>query len=79
MASPVCCSPTPTTAAESAVIFRPAHIRESCEGDATGMQLTGLEGRVAIVAEAGRLCGIGHHVALEMAKAGCDIVLTGTD
>ncbi len=43
------------------------------------MQLTGLEGRVAIVAEAGRLCGIGHHVALEMAKAGCDIVLTGTD
>ena len=42
------------------------------------MTLTGLEDRVAIVTGAGRLRGIGRHIALEMAKAGCDIVITGT-
>jgi 3-oxoacyl-[acyl-carrier protein] reductase len=42
------------------------------------MTLTGLDGKVAIVTGAGRLRGIGRHIALEMAKAGADIVVTGT-
>lgn len=40
--------------------------------------LTGLEGRVAVVTGAGRMRSIGRPVAVELARAGCDIVLTGT-
>ena len=43
-----------------------------------GLELTGLEGRVCIVTGAGRLRSIGRSIALEMAKAGCDVVVTGT-
>lgn len=40
--------------------------------------LTGLEGRVAVVTGAGRMRSIGRAVAVEFAKAGCDVVITGT-
>ncbi|MEZ5231889.1 MAG: SDR family NAD(P)-dependent oxidoreductase [Acidimicrobiia bacterium] len=40
--------------------------------------LTGLEGKVAVVTGAGRMRSIGRPVAVELARAGCDIVLTGT-
>jgi NAD(P)-dependent dehydrogenase (short-subunit alcohol dehydrogenase family) len=43
-----------------------------------GLELTGLEGKVAVVTGAGRMRSIGRPIAVEMAKAGCDIVLTGT-
>ncbi|MBK7948113.1 MAG: SDR family oxidoreductase [Deltaproteobacteria bacterium] len=41
-------------------------------------QLSGLEGRTALVTGAGRRRGIGRTVALELAKAGCDVVVTGS-
>ena len=40
--------------------------------------LTGLEGKVAVVTGAGRMRSIGRPIAVELARAGCDIVLTGT-
>lgn len=42
------------------------------------LTLSGLEGRVAVVTGAGRLRSIGRSVCLELAKAGCDLVVTGT-
>ena len=44
-------------------------------GDAT---LTGLSGKVAVVTGAGRMRSIGRPIAVDLAKAGCNIVLTGT-
>ncbi|MFV0257929.1 MAG: SDR family NAD(P)-dependent oxidoreductase [Acidimicrobiales bacterium] len=41
-------------------------------------ELTGLEGKVAVVTGAGRMRSIGRPVAVELARAGCEIVLTGT-
>lgn len=41
-------------------------------------QLTGLAGKVAVVTGAGRARSIGRPCAVELARAGCDIVLTGT-
>src|SRR3954451_8202485 len=41
-------------------------------------ELTGLEGKVAVVTGAGRMRSIGRPIAIELARAGCDIVLTGT-
>jgi 3-oxoacyl-[acyl-carrier protein] reductase len=41
-------------------------------------ELTGLEGKVAVVTGAGRLRSIGRPIAIALAQAGCDIVLTGT-
>ncbi|WP_134322062.1 SDR family NAD(P)-dependent oxidoreductase [Cumulibacter soli] len=43
-----------------------------------GYELTGLEGKVAVVTGAGRMRSIGRPIAIALAKAGCDIVLTGT-
>lgn len=43
-----------------------------------GLELTGLEGKVAVITGAGRMRSIGRPIAVEMAKAGCDIMLTGT-
>lgn len=43
-----------------------------------GYQLTGLEGRVVVVTGAGRMRSIGRACAVEFAKAGCDVVVTGT-
>jgi 3-oxoacyl-[acyl-carrier protein] reductase len=41
-------------------------------------ELTGLTDKVAVVTGAGRMRSIGRPIAVELAKAGCDIVLTGT-
>jgi len=41
-------------------------------------ELTGLTDKVAVVTGAGRMRSIGRPIALELARAGCDIVLTGT-
>jgi len=41
-------------------------------------ELSGLTGKVAVVTGAGRLRGIGRMVAIELARGGCDVVLTGT-
>lgn len=41
-------------------------------------ELTGLDGKVAVVTGAGRMRSIGRSIAVELARAGCDIVLTGT-
>ena len=38
----------------------------------------GLEGKVAVVSGAGRMRSIGHSIAVELARQGCDVVLTGT-
>lgn len=43
-----------------------------------GYALTGLEGKVAVVTGAGRMRSIGRPIAIALAQAGCDIVLTGT-
>jgi len=43
-----------------------------------GYELTGLAGKVAIVTGAGRMRSIGRPIAVELARAGCDVVLTGT-
>lgn len=43
-----------------------------------GLELTGLEGKVAVVTGAGRLRSIGRSIALELARAGCDVAVTGT-
>ena len=40
--------------------------------------LTGLGGKVAVVTGAGRMRSIGRPIAVELARAGCDVVLTGT-
>ncbi|WP_430334487.1 SDR family NAD(P)-dependent oxidoreductase [Rhodococcus sp. ACT016] len=41
-------------------------------------QLTGLDGKVAVVTGAGRMRSIGREIAVELARAGCDVVVTGT-
>lgn len=40
--------------------------------------LTGFAGKVAVVTGAGRMRSIGRAIAVELARAGCDIVVTGT-
>ena len=42
------------------------------------MDITGLSGKVAVVTGAGRMRSIGRPIAIELARAGCDVVLTGT-
>jgi len=42
------------------------------------LELTGFKGRVAIVTGAGRMRSIGRPIAVELARAGCDVVITGT-
>lgn len=39
---------------------------------------TGFDGKVAVVTGAGRMRSIGRPIAVELARAGCDVVLTGT-
>jgi NAD(P)-dependent dehydrogenase (short-subunit alcohol dehydrogenase family) len=41
-------------------------------------ELTGLSEKVAIVTGAGRMRSIGRPIAVELARAGCDVVITGT-
>jgi 3-oxoacyl-[acyl-carrier protein] reductase/meso-butanediol dehydrogenase/(S,S)-butanediol dehydrogenase/diacetyl reductase len=40
--------------------------------------LTGLTGKVAVVTGAGRMVSIGRSTAVAFAKAGCDVVITGS-
>lgn len=47
-------------------------------GTSGAMALTGLEGKVAVVTGAGRMRSIGRPIAVELARAGCDVVITGT-
>lgn len=42
------------------------------------MELTGLKDKVAIVTGAGRMRSIGREIAMRLAEAGCDVVITGT-
>src|SRR6476619_7352792 len=44
----------------------------------SGLILDGLDGRVAVVTGAGRMRSIGRPIAVELARAGCDVVITGT-
>jgi 3-oxoacyl-[acyl-carrier protein] reductase len=44
----------------------------------SGLLLEGLDGKVAVVTGAGRMRSIGRPIAVELARAGCDVVLTGT-
>jgi NAD(P)-dependent dehydrogenase (short-subunit alcohol dehydrogenase family) len=44
----------------------------------SGLELTGLEGKVAVVTGGGRMLSIGRPIAVELARAGCDVVITGT-
>jgi len=41
-------------------------------------ELTGFDGKVAVVTGAGRMRSIGRPIALALARAGCDVVLTGS-
>jgi 3-oxoacyl-[acyl-carrier protein] reductase/meso-butanediol dehydrogenase/(S,S)-butanediol dehydrogenase/diacetyl reductase len=43
-----------------------------------GYELTGFEGKVALVTGAGRMRSIGRAVAVHLARAGCDLVVTGS-
>lgn len=43
-----------------------------------GLELTGLEDKVVVITGAGRMRSIGRPIAVQMARAGCDVVLTGT-
>jgi 3-oxoacyl-[acyl-carrier protein] reductase len=43
-----------------------------------GYELTGLTDKVAVITGAGRLRSIGRSIALELARAGCDIAITGS-
>lgn len=43
-----------------------------------GAVLTGLEGKVAVVTGAGRMRSIGRALSVQLAKSGCDVVVTGT-
>jgi NAD(P)-dependent dehydrogenase (short-subunit alcohol dehydrogenase family) len=51
---------------------------EASATPAPGLTLTGLDGKVAVVTGAGRRRSIGRPIAVELARAGCDVVLTGT-
>jgi 3-oxoacyl-[acyl-carrier protein] reductase len=42
------------------------------------VQLTGFDGKVAVVTGAGRMRSIGRPIAVELARAGCDVVVTGS-
>ncbi|MEE9279485.1 MAG: SDR family oxidoreductase [Myxococcota bacterium] len=44
----------------------------------SGLSLSGLENKVAVVTGAGRMRSIGRSIAVELAGAGCDLALTGT-
>jgi 3-oxoacyl-[acyl-carrier protein] reductase len=44
----------------------------------TQVTLTGIDGKVAVVTGAGRMRSIGRPIAVWLARAGCNVVLTGT-
>ena len=51
---------------------------EGEQGADGAMTLTGLAGKVAVVTGAGRMRSIGRPIAVALARAGCDVVITGT-
>jgi 3-oxoacyl-[acyl-carrier protein] reductase len=51
---------------------------ETVPGGGAGFLLSGLSGKVAVVTGAGRMRSIGRPIAVELARAGCDVVVTGT-
>jgi 3-oxoacyl-[acyl-carrier protein] reductase len=53
-------------------------VRTGLRSAAVTYELTGLTDKVAVVTGAGRMRSIGRPIAVELARAGCDIVLTGT-
>ena len=53
-------------------------VNEGKGGDMAELALTGLKGKVAVVTGAGRMRSIGRPIAIELARAGCQVVLTGT-
>jgi NAD(P)-dependent dehydrogenase (short-subunit alcohol dehydrogenase family) len=68
-------------AAEHAIVRRvsvPLPFLITQKKDCMGLTLTGFDNKVAVVTGAGRMRSIGRPIALVLAKAGCDIVLTGT-
>ena len=52
--------------------------RPGLRSPAVSYELTGLSGKVAVVTGAGRMRSIGRPIAVQLARAGCDVVLTGT-
>lgn len=44
----------------------------------SALTVSGLQGKVAVVTGAGRMRSIGRPIAVALAEAGCDVVLTGT-
>jgi NAD(P)-dependent dehydrogenase (short-subunit alcohol dehydrogenase family) len=51
---------------------------DATQAAAPGLTLTGLDGKVAVVTGGGRRRSIGRAIAVELARTGCDVVLTGT-
>lgn len=43
-----------------------------------GFELSGFQDKIAVVTGAGRMRSIGRSIALALAQAGCDVVVTGT-
>ena len=43
-----------------------------------GYSLTGLDGKVAVVTGGGRMRSIGHAIAVELARAGCNVAAVGS-
>ena len=54
------------------------HRRDHRADVTVALELTGLAGKVAVVTGAGRMRAIGRAIAVELARAGCDVVVTGT-
>ena len=48
------------------------------KSEPAGLALTGFDGKVAVVTGAGRRRSIGRSIALALARAGCDLVITGS-
>ncbi|MEI2704167.1 MAG: SDR family NAD(P)-dependent oxidoreductase [Ilumatobacteraceae bacterium] len=44
----------------------------------SAIRVSGLDGKVAVITGAGRMRSIGRPIAVRLAEAGCDVVLTGT-
>ena len=66
-----------STASRCAISSTPIAATEGGSGMA-GLELTGFEGKVAVVTGAGRMRSIGRCIAVELAKAGAHVVVTGS-
>src|SRR5205823_6230208 len=59
-------------------VGRPREISELQDMGTGGITLSGFEGKVVVVTGAGRMRSIGRPLAVEFARAGCGVVITGT-